>query len=256
MQTIIQKQLQQIEQQHNIQIIYACESGSRAWGFASPNSDYDVRFIYMHPMEKYLAIEPIKNQLTFPITSELDIHGWDLKKTLQLIHKSNATPFEWLQSPIIYQQQTDLAQQLWRLCAHYFNPRGNVHHYLGIASSALQNLSGRQIKIKQLFYILRPLLSACWCIQHKQIAPMTITPLLQLLQADLHKHILELIDFKNTVIESHIIEISSNLHDYITTTTNHIKSQIPQLPELNFTTTQLDTFFINTLKNHVSHKHH
>jgi uncharacterized protein len=82
MQTIIQQQLQQIEQQHNIQIIYACESGSRAWGFASPNSDYDVRFIYMHPMEKYLAIEPIKNQLTFPITSELDIHGWDLKKNL------------------------------------------------------------------------------------------------------------------------------------------------------------------------------
>lgn len=181
MRKIIQQQLNQIQQLHNIKIIHACESGSRAWGFPSPNSDYDIRFIYLRPLEKYLAIEKETGELSFPITCELDIKGWDLKKTLQLIQKSNTTPFEWLQSPIIYQQQTQLSQQLWQLCTQYFNPRGNVHHYLGIATSAKQNLNGRQIKIKKLFYILRPLLCALWYIHHNQIAPMTTTSLMQLL---------------------------------------------------------------------------
>lgn len=172
-----------------------------------------------------------------------------MKKTLQLIQKSNTTPFEWLQSPIIYQQQTQLSQQLWQLCAQYFNPRGNVHHYLGIATSAKQNLNGRQIKIKKLFYILRPLLCALWCIHHNQIAPMTTTSLMQLLTPALQQEINNLIEYKSTVAESQQIEISTTLHDFINTTSHLIKTQAVQLPELHFNTIELNKFFINILKN-------
>lgn len=167
----IPQKLSEIAQQHRIHILYACESGSRAWGFPSPNSDYDVRFIYVHPLDKYLAIDNPSSHLTFPVDDELDLQGWDLKKTLQLIRKSNTTPFEWLQSPIIYQQNEAIAGQLWQLCAHFFNARGNIYHYLGIAKSALQNRDGQQIGIKKLFYVLRPLLCAKWCLENGKLRP-------------------------------------------------------------------------------------
>ena len=102
-QTIINK-LAYIEQEQSIQILFACESGSRGWQFPSPDSDYDVRFIYVRPYRFYLSVMDRKYDLNFPINGELDIYGWDIRKVLQLMRKSNTTPFEWLQSPIIYRQ--------------------------------------------------------------------------------------------------------------------------------------------------------
>ena len=99
-QTIINK-LAAIEQEQKIKMLYACESGSRGWEFTSPDSDYDVRFIYVRPYHFYLSVQDRKYDLNFPINDDLDIYGWDIRKVLQLIKKSNTTPFEWLQSPIV-----------------------------------------------------------------------------------------------------------------------------------------------------------
>ena len=57
MKDIILRELKKIEEQENVKIIMAIESGSRAWGFASPDSDYDVRFIYVRKEEDYLKLE-------------------------------------------------------------------------------------------------------------------------------------------------------------------------------------------------------
>ena len=102
MQTIIQNKLRDIQQQEQVRILFAVESGSRAWGFPSPDSDYDVRFIYVRSCEAYLRLEKRRDVLELPIDEELDISGWDLDKALRLLHGSNPTLFEWCQSPIVY----------------------------------------------------------------------------------------------------------------------------------------------------------
>ncbi len=89
MERTIKAGLAEIEAQENVRIVYACESGSRAWGFPSSDSDYDVRFIYLHPLEWYLSIEKRRDVIERPITGVLDVNGWDLRKALQLFRKSN-----------------------------------------------------------------------------------------------------------------------------------------------------------------------
>ncbi|MDR2849201.1 MAG: nucleotidyltransferase domain-containing protein, partial [Verrucomicrobiota bacterium] len=151
----ILKKLAGIEQDHGIRILFACESGSRGWQFPSVDSDYDVRFIYVRPLEFYLSVAEQDDQLTFPINDELDINGWDIRKVLQLLRKSNSTPFEWLQSPIVYRQEPGFKDGLWTLCGQYFDQRVQTHHYLGIARSALDTMRTDEIRIKKLFYVLR-----------------------------------------------------------------------------------------------------
>ena len=100
----IQTQLRRIEEEESIKILLAVESGSRAWGFASPDSDYDVRFIYIRRMEDYLKLEKVRDVIELPMDDVLDMNGWDLQKTLRLLYKSNPTLFEWFSSPIVYQE--------------------------------------------------------------------------------------------------------------------------------------------------------
>ncbi len=111
MKSTIAEELRKIEKEYNVEIIYAVESGSRAWGFASPDSDYDVRFIYKRKKNDYLKLEKTRDVIELPIDDVLDINGWDLDKTLKLLYKSNPTLFEWLSSPIVY-NNTDSAERL------------------------------------------------------------------------------------------------------------------------------------------------
>jgi len=102
--------LQDIEARHRVTVLFACESGSRGWGFASPDSDYDVRFIYVNRLDWYLTVEPGRDVIEQPISGDLDVNGWDLRKTLQLLRQSNPTLLEWLRSPIVYLEEADLQQ--------------------------------------------------------------------------------------------------------------------------------------------------
>lgn len=113
--TLIVKDLARIERQHGVRILLAVESGSRAWGFPSPDSDYDVRFLYVHPADWYLALDPRRDVIEQPISKDLDINGWDLRKALHLLCRSNATLGEWLVSPIVYKEDRAAAQMLRRL---------------------------------------------------------------------------------------------------------------------------------------------
>jgi predicted nucleotidyltransferase len=216
MKTIIKNKLLEIEKSNQIKILYANESGSRAWGFPSPDSDYDVRFIYVKPMETYLSIKNEKDFMSFPINDELDVYGWDIKKVLQLVYKSNTTPFEWLQSPIVYMEQVGFKENLFALCQNYFNAKGNVHHYVGIAKNAFSSLNdNHEIKIKKLFYVLRSLLSAKWCVEKNKIAPMTIQELMLVLPLQFHSLVNELIVIKSTANEADLVKLDKELKDFI-----------------------------------------
>ena len=106
----IQIKLHELEQNNKIRILFACESGSRAWGFPSSDSDYDVRFIYVHPKAWYLSIHEMRDVIELPVNKELDISGWNLRKALRLISKHNAVLFEWMQSPVVYSVKTDFLE--------------------------------------------------------------------------------------------------------------------------------------------------
>lgn len=116
---LILNKLKQIEKDNNVKIILAVESGSRAWGFASPDSDYDVRFIYARPKNEYLRLDEVRDAIELPISDELDINGWDLQKALRLIYKSNPTLFEWFSSPIVY-IETEFADKFREIMRDYF----------------------------------------------------------------------------------------------------------------------------------------
>ena len=118
----IHTELSRIEKEERITILYACESGSRAWGFESEDSDYDVRFIYLHPTPWYLTIQKKRDVIELPIEKDIDISGWDVRKTLRLLRKSNPPLLEWLQSPIVYKKHSSFVDQLRDLMAEYYSP--------------------------------------------------------------------------------------------------------------------------------------
>ena len=182
----IQQALAQLEATHSIRILYACESGSRAWGFPSPDSDFDVRFIYCHPAEWYLTLDEGPDTLNFPVDDELDLAGWELRKTLRLLRGSNAALFEWLQSPIVYHEVPDFRAQLAPLLPSAFNLKAGLHHYLGqLRRGVEEDLIGEEVRLKRLFYALRSALAARWIREKHALPPMEFAPLRALLPADL-----------------------------------------------------------------------
>ena len=109
-QEIIPAKLREIEAREHVRILHCVESGSRAWGFASPDSDYDVRFVYVRQPEHYLRLDKTRDVIEWQLDDTLDINGWDLQKTLRLLHRSNPTVFEWNSSPILYKTTPEWAE--------------------------------------------------------------------------------------------------------------------------------------------------
>ena len=247
MKTIIQNKLSEIERSHKIKILFACESGSRAWGFPSPDSDYDVRFVYKRPIDAYLSIKEDKDFLNFPLNNELDINGWDLKKTLELISKSNAVPFEWLQSPIIYYEDPIFSSKLFTICNDYFCTRTCIHHYLGIARGAKESINNSEIGIKKLFYILRPLLAALWCLKKGNIAPMDIGTLLQLMPKDLEKYVRAIIEIKASAKERFEFQMDNELIKWIDSTFIECAEATTKIEKRCFDIKTLNNYFIKTI---------
>ena len=169
----IVEEINRIEREERVRVLLAVESGSRAWGFASPDSDYDVRFIYVHEQDWYLSVFESRDVIERMLEGDLDVSGWELRKTLRLFSKCNVALNEWLGSPITYLEVGGFREQLLHLMPRYFNPIAVMHHYRSMAETALQaNYSDGQIGIKKLFYVLRPLFACRW-IEHTRRQPPT-----------------------------------------------------------------------------------
>lgn len=176
----IKKELFKLEQQHNIKILYAVESGSRAWGFASTDSDWDVRYIYIHNLDWYLSIDNNKDSQEKILPNDIDLAGWELKKALRLFRKSNPPMLEWLRSPIVYLQQFSTTELLRELTKEYFNPESCLHHYLHMAEGNFRKyLQKDVVRVKKYFYVLRPILACDWIKQTDTMAPMEFQKLVE-----------------------------------------------------------------------------
>lgn len=167
--------LRGIEQEEGVRILYACESGSRAWGFESRDSDYDVRFLYAHPEEWYLSIDVERRPdvIGRPITDEIDLSGWDLRKALQLLAGSNVTLVEWLRSPVVYCADRDAAARLRKLADVCYSPRSAFYYYFNMARSISgRYLGGETVRLKRYFYMLRPVLACRWIASGGGMPPL------------------------------------------------------------------------------------
>lgn len=172
--------LAQIETERNVRVLYACESGSRAWGFASRDSDYDVRFLYVHERDWYLSVEDRRDVIEQPIADDLDVSGWELRKALRLLQKSNPPLLEWLKSPIIYRCDATFAVEFRELAKQFYSPRRCFVHYLHMAAgNARDYLIGRElVSLKKYLYVFRPLLACRWIERRCDPVPMPFSELI------------------------------------------------------------------------------
>jgi hypothetical protein len=238
----IDQQLTAIEQTHGVRILYACESGSRAWGFASPDSDYDVRFIYLQPRENYLGIYDRRDVIEVPVNTVLDINGWDIRKALQLFYKSNGALYEWLQSPIVYKHETGFAAELRGLMTNYFSHRSGCHHYLSMTRNTFENdLQGSEVKLKKYFYALRPALACRWILEKKSVPPMEFHQLRTLVRdAGWQQVVDDLLQQKKATGEKESIQPVPLLQEWIAETLEECKPQADALPASSLRTDHLD----------------
>lgn len=170
----IKSELARLETENDIKILLAVESGSRAWGFASQDSDWDVRYIYIHKLDWYLRIDQYKDSQEEILPNDIDLSGWELRKAFRLFRKSNPPMLEWLRSPIVYREQFSTAEKLRELSEKYYNPRSCMYHYLSMAKGNFNEfLKDRElVKIKKYFYVLRPVLACEWILNEKSFPPM------------------------------------------------------------------------------------
>lgn len=246
----IQEQLRRIEEAENIKILFAVESGSRAWGFASPDSDYDVRFIYIRRLEDYLRLNTIRDVIELPIDDALDINGWDLQKTLRLLHKSNPTLFEWFSSPIVY-QETEFADKFRDLMMHYFSSKKTMYHYVSMAEGNYREyLKGDLIRAKKYFYVLRPVLACQWILDWGTPPPMLFSELLKAeLPVELIDVVNQLLELKMNSPEVKLIKRISEINEYLDESIPRIKRAVRLLDDsLTPDWNELNQLFLQSLE--------
>lgn len=176
----IMEALRNIELTHDVTVLFACESGSRGWGFASPDSDYDVRFIYVNRLPWYLTVAPRRDVIEVPISGDLDINGWDLRKALGLMRESNPTLLEWLRSPIVYRDDAVAMPRFRALSEAVFSNARSWHHYSSMAKKNFrEHLQADEVRYKKYLYVLRPLLAARWIRSRAGVPPMRFADLAQ-----------------------------------------------------------------------------
>ena len=219
-QTEIQNKLDQIEKDHAVKILYACESGSRAWGFESQDSDYDVRFIYVHQRDWYLSVnlEHKRDVIELPVDKVFDINGWDLRKSLKLMKKSNPALMEWLSSNIVYRQDNAFTKAIKTLMHEYYSPKACFYHYLHMAKGNYREyLRAEQVRIKKYFYVLRPLLAMLWIEKDLGVVPIEFQVMLdQLLpESRLKQDIADLIKQKKAGFEAKYSKPIESITDFI-----------------------------------------
>ena len=207
MKKTIMKTLREIERRHDIRIIYAVESGSRAWGFASPDSDYDVRYIYVRRPKDYVRVDEIRDTIEGPLDDVLDFSGWDLRKALFLLRKTNPSLMEWAHSHVVY-LETAVWQHFRREMPAYFSVKAEMHHYLAMAQENWKLIAPTATpKLKRDLYMLRPLLCAQWLERFGTMPPVAFSELCaEMLTEDMRPVVADMLERKKHLDERGLVD--------------------------------------------------
>ncbi len=245
---IILNELKELEKKENIKILFAVESGSRAWGFESKDSDYDVRFVYVRPLEWYMSISKRKNTLEVMINEDLDFAGWDLNKAVELLAKSNPPLGEWLNSSIVYTEKDNIIAEFDKLFDKYLRENALVYHYLSMASKDMETLrEKREIKLKKYFYMLRSLLASKWVMLYHEKPPILLSELLTLVKNEaIQREVDKLLEIKKAGDESTKIVGNEIINEFIFDTKKEVEKMVKEIPNSKNTDLKfLDKFFLD-----------
>ncbi|MFM2393688.1 MAG: hypothetical protein RLZZ546_1670 [Bacteroidota bacterium] len=247
----ISQYLKQIQIEKDIKILLASEAGSRAWGFPSPDSDYDVRFIYVHKRNWYLSINEKKDTIEKMYNeNEFDISGWDLKKSLNLLLKSNAPLLEIIQSPIFYMNDQDFVSKFIGLANMSYSKIAVMHHYLSMAKKTYSEINKNEsIKLKKLFYSLRTAAVCKWIEDREEIPPTAFQTLIQKLDLDNHlkERINELIELKSNKDENYLHPQENEINHFIESCIIKAESIAAYLPVSKGNIEDFNSLFIESI---------
>lgn len=208
--------LTRIEATHGVRIVYAVESGSRAWGFASPDSDYDIRFIFIRSADSYVSVQEGLESIDLPLEGELDAGGWDLRKAARLLGKSNGALVEWLHSPIVYRNEDGFRERWQSMARDIFSPRASSDHYRGLAKQmVLGKLRDDFVRAKDYLYALRAVLAAKWIAETHSIPPVPFADLFAIAPSSVQSLIHELLEHKARTVESERMERLPELDSFL-----------------------------------------
>lgn len=217
----ILSRLRAAEKEHNVKILYACESGSRAWGFASSDSDYDVRFIYARPEQWYLSfdVEKRRDVIEYPIVDEIDCSGWDVRKALYLFTRTNGALLEWLNSPMVYIEEGKLASNLRQYAPQVINEVALCYHYKHMARDNFREyLQGDKVRLKKYLYVLRPLLAIAYIQKFNEPPPVEFELLVEKMAPEsVRPAIAKLLELKRNATELGLGEPIPEINAFIST---------------------------------------
>lgn len=255
MREVILEELKKIEAEEQVKIILAVESGSRAWGFASEDSDYDVRFIYVRKKEDYLKLNPPRDVIEWKLDDVLDINGWDLKKALGLLHKCNPSIFEWCTSSIVY-LETEAFRQLKELLPFYFSPKKSMYHYWHMAENNRRAyLQKDEVNVKKYLYVFRPLLAAKYIYENHTYPPMEYEKLVETqLEDGLKAEMRKLVDRKKQMCEPATVPRIDLFHEYIDAQLPLLKAQADEIIDIQTEWEPLNAFFLSMVQEQYDHE--
>lgn len=244
----VASELAVVEERHQVRVLYACESGSRAWGFASPDSDYDVRFLYVHEPEWYLGVEEGRDVIEAMLPDDIDLSGWDLRKALRLLRKSNPSLHEWLRSPVVYAADEGFLREFNSLSAVYYRPGRMYAHYLHMALGNWRDyLQKAEVNYKKYLYVLRPVLACRWLQLGYGQPPMEFAPMYERLlvgQPEVYRAVARLLAKKAVSGEMASGPQDPVLHDFLARELAELEALLPakssQLPPVE----ELNAFFV------------
>lgn len=242
--------LKRVETEYGVKILYACETGSRAWGFPSPDSDYDIQFIYRHNRDWYLKLNEPKDFIE-SLNGELDLSGWDLRKALVLLKKSNVALIERFGSPVRYYADATFVDGFVQLIPAYYSPVASFYHHWSLAGRFWSEMQGKdEVKLKAFFYLVRSLLSCCWIVTDDAVPPMHLEGLLKCATEEEKATLRELVALKATKTESYVHPLSTWMQGMVTQEFTYLETKKANLQAASQDYSLLNDFFLKTLHGH------
>lgn len=249
----INQYIQRLEAERNIKILLACETGSRAWGFPSPDSDYDIRVIYMHEKDWYISLHPKRDHFNLMFEDNmLDITGWDLRKSLNLLYRSNAALLERIQSPMVYCADEKFREEITEIADDFYAPIAVMYHYLSLTKKMMDGMEeAESIKLKKLFYALRSALVCKWILTSQERPPISIFKLMDGLNLaeSMRQRILNLIAIKTEMDESYMHSKEPEIIAFIQGIIIEADANANSLSGARNKTQSLNDFFVKWINN-------